>query len=570
MTLTTDFTTVAELDSALLRLSAGERRWADLPLTRRADLLQQVAHQAAEQASDWVEAACRAKRISPSSPLAGEEWLSGPYPVITNAATLARSLRDLSCGDSPIAHVPTSVAPGGRVALDVFPHQIWDRLLLSGVSAKVWLKPGVSVTQARSAAGLAQLDPATTHGMSVVLGAGNITSIAVLDTLYELIAHNRVVILKLNPVLGEMFDAINAVLRPLSERGFVEVVRGGVEVGSYLVDHPNVAHVHITGSSASHDAIVFGTGPEGEARRRAGVPKLGKTITSELGGVSPTVVVPTGWSAKDIRFQAEHLATQRLHNGGYNCIAAQVAVIPSEWSKKGEFLRELRDQIDKAPARPAYYPGSDQRVAAAADRHATANARENGRLLIEGLSPDQVAEAFTVEYFSPVLAVVEIPGDGIAYLRAASRFVNERLEGTLGANVLVHPRYRRKLGREFEWFVESLRYGTIAINAWTGVGYLTAAAPWGGFPGATLVDVESGIGLVHNASLVDDTERTVVTGPFRPLSRSLITGQLSITPKPAWFVRNTHAHHVGRKMVAFAADPKATRLPSLFASALRG
>ena len=66
MTLTTDFTTVAELDSALLRLSAGERRWADLPLTRRADLLQQVAHQAAEQASDWVEAACRAKRISPS------------------------------------------------------------------------------------------------------------------------------------------------------------------------------------------------------------------------------------------------------------------------------------------------------------------------------------------------------------------------------------------------------------------------------------------------------------------------------------------------------------------------
>lgn len=127
---------------------------------------------------------------------------------------------------------------------------------------------GVSVTQARSAAGLAQLDPATTHGMSVVLGAGNITSIAVLDTLYELIAHNRVVILKLNPVLGEMFDAINAVLRPLSERGFVEVVRGGVEVGSYLVDHPNVAHVHITGSSASHDAS--SSAPARKARPVAG------------------------------------------------------------------------------------------------------------------------------------------------------------------------------------------------------------------------------------------------------------------------------------------------------------
>lgn len=570
MTVTIDSKSVAELDGSLRRLKEGERRWADLPLTQRADLLQQVAHQAVVHASDWVEAACRAKRISASSPLAGEEWLSGPYPVVTNAATLAHSLQDLSTGSSPIAHVPTSDAPGGRVVLDVFPHQVWDRLLLSGFSAKVWLKPGVSIDQARSAAGLAQLQPAITHGVSVVLGAGNVTSIAVLDTLYELIAHNRVVILKLNPVMDEMFDAISAVLQPLSELGFVEVVSGGIEVGSYLVDHPDVAHVHITGSSASHDAIVFGTGKEAEALRRTGEPKLRKTITSELGGVSPTIVVPTGWSAADIRFQAEHLATQRLHNGGYNCVAAQVAVIPSEWAHKESFLQELRHQMDTAPERPAYYPGSDHRVATAADHHLTARKCGNGRLLIENLTPDQKADAFTVEYFSPVLAIVEIPGDETAYLRAASRFVNEQLVGTLGANVLVHPRYRCKLGPEFERFVESLHYGTVAINAWTAVGYLTASAPWGGFPGATLTDVASGIGVVHNALLVADTERTVVTGPFRPLSRSLITGQFSITPKPAWFVTNSQAHRIGRKLVAFAGDPKVSRLPSILTSALRG
>ncbi|MBS4102978.1 aldehyde dehydrogenase family protein [Tsukamurella paurometabola] len=570
MTTTSESATFATLDSALERLKEGERRWATVPLSRRTELLQEVAQRAVAHAPSWVEAACRVKRISPSSPLSGEEWLSGPYAVATNAAALAHSLQALSSGKNPISDVPITPVRGGRIGLDVFPRTVWDRVLLSGFSARVWLKPGVSAEQARSTAGLAQREPTNTQGISVVLGAGNITSIAPLDTLYELFAHNRVVVLKLNPVMDEMFDATCAVLKPLSDVGVVEVVRGGVDVGAYLVDHADTTHVHITGSAASHDAIVFGGGAEGEARRKKGDPRLRKSITSELGGVSPAIVVPDGWSERDIEFQAEHLATQRLHNGGYNCIGTQVVVMPIGWSGRGAFLRALRRQVDKAPQRPAYYPGSDDRIADANQHHPTAKTCENGRLLIESLSADDEARAFTVEYFSPVLAVVQLPGEGADFLRTASEFVNERLAGTLGANVLIHPRYRRKLGQAFDVFLESLRYGTIAVNGWTGVGYLTAQAPWGGFPGATLSTVSSGIGVVHNALLVPETERTVITGPFRPLKRSLITGQFSITPKPAWFVTNRQAHHVGRKLVAFVGDPKLTRLPSIFASALRG
>lgn len=570
MTTTVDATGTADLDLALQDLRAGELRWATLSLAQRAALLQQVAGLAISEGTSWVEAACRAKQTDPASPLAGEEWLSGPYPIATNAATLAQSLTEISHGHSPVRHTPVTRAPGGRVALDVLPHSIWDKLLLSGFSAQVWMKPGVDIDTVRSAAGLAQLTPEATRGITVVLGAGNITSIAVLDTLYELIAHNRVVILKLNPVMDEMYDVTRRVLQPLIDVSAVQVVKGGVEVGAYLVDHDEVDHVHITGSSRSHDAIVFGTDEAATTRREAGEPLLCKSITSELGGVSPTIVVPDRWTSRDIRFQAEHLATQRLHNGSYNCIAVQVAVIPAEWSEREQFLSALRDEIDRAPARPAYYPGSDDRVAAAADRHPNAASRKGGRLLIERLSPDDRADVFTVEYFSPVLAVVEIPGSGLDYLTAASRFVNEELAGTLGANVLVHPSHRRQLGQDFDQFVESLRYGTVAINAWTAVGYLTAAAPWGGFPGATLTDVESGIGVVHNALLLADTERTVLTGPFRPITRSLISGQLTITPKPAWFVRNKKANDVGRKLVAFLAKPHAAKLPSIFASALRG
>jgi aldehyde dehydrogenase (NAD(P)+) len=563
-------TSTGTLDATLDGLAEGERRWAGLPLIARGQLLRDVAAATLEHAQFWVESACRAKSLERSSPLVGEEWLSGPYAVATNAAMLADSIDALARGVSPLSDVRSSPAPGGRTALHVFPRTTWDRVLMSGFSADVWLSRGLTAADAASASGLGQLKPRETRGISVVLGAGNITSIAVLDTLYEVVASNRAVILKLNPVMDEMYDATRAALAPLIDLGLVQVVTGGIDVGAHLIEHPDTAHVHITGSSVSHDAIVFGTGLDGARRKAAGDVRMTKSITSELGGVSPVIVVPGGWSRRDVRFQAEHVATQRLHNGGYNCIAAQVLVVPQDWEHKSVFLATVREEIDSAPARAAYYPGSDDRVQAARRAHPTASECQNGRIVIESLRPGDDVDAFHVEYFSPVLAIVEVPGEPSDYLTAAAAFVNDRLAGTLGANVLVQPRTRRRLGVTFDDFIEALRFGTVAINAWTAVGYLTAAAPWGGYPGASLTRVESGIGVVHNALLIDQTEKTVVTGPFRPLVRSLGTGQSSLMPKPAWFVTNRTAATTARRLVAFVAKPGWSRAVAVFWSAVRG
>src|SRR5205807_1940633 len=100
------------------------------------------------------------------------------------------------------------------------------------------------------------------------------------------------------------------------------------------------------------------------------------------------------------------------------------------------------------------------------------------------------------------------------------------------------------LGRTFDESIAELRYGTVAVNAWTGLGYLTPRATWGAFPGHPLTDIQSGRGVVHNALLLDGTERTVVRGPFRPL------------PKPPWFVNNRTAAVTGRRLTAFAAQPR--------------
>jgi aldehyde dehydrogenase (NAD(P)+) len=527
----------------------------------------------AAEATAWVQAASKVKGLPADSPLVGEEWLSGPYAVLTAVRALADSLLALEAGRSPVDGFRMNTAPGGRVSVEVLPHNIFDKLLLNGFTAEVWMLPGVTAEQTRNGAGLGQRTPTAPGGVGVVLGAGNISSIPPLDVLYELYAHNRVSMLKLNPITDPLLPVFERAFAPLVQAGLLRIGTGGAQEGQYLVHHGSVGHVHITGSAASHDAIVFGPGVEGSARRalverQTAEPLLDKPITSELGGVSPIIVVPGAWSKADLKFQAEHVATQRLHNGGYNCIAGQGVILSSDWPQREAFLTELRRAMSAAPVRPAYYPGSDLRVASAKAAYPHAESLTGGRVLIQ--VPASAGErALRTEYFAPVLAVTELPGTGSAFLRAAVEAANDLFAGTLGVNVLVHPRTLRAAGSTFDEAIARLRYGAVAINCWTGFAFLTARATWGAFPGASLTDVQSGMGVVHNALLLDGTERTVVRGPFRPSHRSLGAG-FTLSPRPPWFVGNRTAAVTGRRLTAFAARPGWAKLPGIFASALRG
>ena len=563
-----------QADEITERLARGEQAWAETSLSQRRELLGRLKQLTAVNASEWVQAAARIKQLPAASPLIGEEWISGPWAVLGYANALARTLERLDRGADVLAGFRTRTTASGQLAIKVLPHSVYDRLLLNGFSAEVWMPPGMTEASVRATAGLGERNPKQTRGTALVLGAGNIFSIAPLDTIYQLYAENRVAVLKLNPVTDPLKPVFEKIFAPFIDLGVVEIVTGGAAIGGALAYHPRISAVHMTGSEQTHDAIVWGPGDEGPAGKAAGARKLTKTITSELGGVAPVIVIPGQWSAADLRFQARHVATQRLHNAGSNCIAAQIVIVSSDWDQKDAFLAELRRALAGAYPRPDWYPGADDRVRAARERHPSAAEAVGGtpaRTLLTGLDlGDDAESAFETEYFAPVLGVAELPGTGEDYLAAAVTAANNRLRGTLGANLIVHPGTRQALGEAFERHVAALRYGTIGINAWTGVGYLTPDATWGAFPGHTLDDVQSGIGVVHNALLLEDPERTVVEGPFRPAPRSLLNREWAISPNPPWFVDNKTAATTGRLLTAFEARPRWSALPGIFASALRG
>ena len=555
---------VAELDLAVNDLRDGAQGWARLELHERIEILGAIRPLIVRYANDWVSAAVAAKRIPPACALAGEEWVSGPFAVLYAINRYIRTLHDLE--KTGAVHLPGSVRvrADGQVIAPVFPVTAYDRLLFSGISAQTWLPSDYT---------MAAYYREATHEprVALVLGAGNIAAIGPLDVLYKLIADGAVCILKTNQVNEYLAPIFKNVFAPLIERNFLRVVTGAADVGAYLTEHRDIDEIHITGSAQTHDAIVFGTGGDRSTTR------LQKPITSELGNVSPTIVVPGDWSNADIEFQAEHIVTQKMHNGGFNCIASQVLILPESWNQADALLVAIEDVFKRTEPRAGYYPGAagrQQRAVAdakgAAHEFDTANGQIVPRTIVHA-SAQSNHTAFSTEAFGSVLTVTKLPGENAAaFLQNAVAFANDRLYGTLGANIILDPKTERDLGEKFEDALADLRYGSIGINAWTGVGFLLSESTWGAYPGHTLDDIQSGIGIVHNTFLFDRAFKTVLRAPFYPFPRSLAHGQPSLLPKPPWFVTNRQAADIGRRLLAFEYAPSPLKIPGIFASALRG
>ena len=553
------------IDDALHTLATQKHRWARTGVVDRVAMLRRMKETLMPQARAWVSTAAQKKGIPADSPLVGEEWLSGPYACMS-ALNLYIETVGAQPGKAYLAQLAQRELPGGQLAVKVFPHTLMERLLAGGVTAEVWMEPGVTASNLASntAAAYSQPDASRSGKVALVLGAGNVAAIAPLDVLYKLLVQHEVCILKLNPVNDYLLPFFSALLQPAIDLGVVRIFKGDADVGAYLAQHPLVETIHITGSEAVHDAIVWGVGDEARHRKASRSPRNLRPIHSELGAITPTIVVPGPWSEADLLFQAEALVTQKLQNNGFNCAASQVMLLSSGWDLAPRFEQLVKQVLRDAPQRAAYYPGADTRVQDVKRRYpqaevvsASSDATERVFVVLDPDTPDR--HFFEHEVFGAALARVALaPADPETFLRAAIAYANTQLRGTLSANIIIHPETLGALRETFDTLLLDLRYGAIGVNVWAAYSFLLATATWGAFPGHTLDDVQSGRGVVHNAFMFDKPQRTVVRGPFRSLL------------KPPWFVTHRKAEQLGPLLTALEYRPGFLKLPGILRVALGG
>jgi acyl-CoA reductase-like NAD-dependent aldehyde dehydrogenase len=549
------------LDSSLERLSSAKTQWAALPASERAALLRRCMVTTKAVADRWTETACRIKGYATESAGHGEEYLGGTLAVMRNLRLFAEALEANGAPTLPAKHQ----RPDGQWIARVFPQSALDKALFTGVTCDVWIEPGKEPSQ-----GKIYRDKAAGNGgqggVSVVLGAGNQSSIPPMDVLYRLVVDDEVCILKMNPVNEALGPVIEAALQPLVDADFLAVVYGGIEQGKHLTDHSQVDSIHITGSDFAHDAIIWGVGEDGQKRKEAGTPRLDKHITSELGCVSPVLIVPGDWTAKQLDYQAQHVASMLAYNCGFNCNGARLIVLASGWSQRDQFVQLLKDKLDATPTRRAYYPKAQDtwnRFTEQYPNHAAlGDASGDGVLpwtVLEGIGTGEDEFALKNEPWAGITSIVDLDAtDAASYLKAAIPFANDRCWGTLSINILVDPATEKSLGAAFGQAVADLRYGGIGINCWTGLNYGIVNATWGAFPGHPLDDIESGQGVVHNGLLLDHPQKSVVRAPF------------IASPKPAWFTNHKNNVALGRLMTQFEAAPGWLKVPKVAINAFKG
>jgi aldehyde dehydrogenase (NAD(P)+) len=562
-----------DIDDKLERLKRAADGFAKTSIPERLRMLRQMLDGYVAAAEESVLAGCKAKGIDPTTQLASEEWLAGPVVVIRNLRLLMETLERIDRGLPPFDPARMRTREDGRVIVDVFPTSFLDKIMFGGFSAEVRMKPGVTLADVLSrAAAHYKTPPADRKGkVALVLGAGNVASIPPTDALYKMFVEGRVVILKMNPVNAHVGPVIEKAWRHLIERDFLHVVYGGPDVGKYCVEHPTVEEIHITGSDKTHDMMVWGPpGPERDEAKRKRQPILKKEITSELGNVSPLLIVPGPYTDKEIAHQGDAITAAIANNASFNCNSAKLLVSPKGWALRDKLREAVRASLARVPLRKAYYPGAEERWHKLVDGHKTSikigdpKPGELAWAMIPELDADDPNEiAFQMEPWCSVISETAVgTSDPVEYLEAAVKFVNERVWGTLSATLIVHPSLMKdaRVKAAVDKAIDDLKYGTVCLNHWPALGFAFGSTPWGGHPSSTLEDIQSGKGWVHNTYLLpdDDIEKCVIRGP------------LVAKPKPVWFANHATAAEIGRRMVAFEAAPSVLKLPGLIGKALKG
>jgi acyl-CoA reductase-like NAD-dependent aldehyde dehydrogenase len=248
--------------------------------------------------------------------------------------------------------------------------------------------------------------------------------------------------------------------------GVLNVVAGpGAECGARLVEHPDVAKIAFTGSTAVGRAIA------------AGAAATIKRVTLELGGKSPNIV----FADADLEAAAAAAPGAVFGNAGQDCCARSRILV--QRPAMDEFLGLLETTVGAMQVGDPLDPGTEMGpLISAAHRERVASFLDGGSpVAFRGSAPDGPgfwfaptvlcpvdpdARAAREEIFGPVAVVIGFDGE-----EEAVRLANDTIYGLSGSV------WTRDGARALR-VVRAVEAGVLSINSNTSV---RVATPFGGF-----------------------------------------------------------------------------------------
>jgi acyl-CoA reductase-like NAD-dependent aldehyde dehydrogenase len=520
-------TSQVEMDRLLAVLTAHKAAWAVMDIPGRIALLDQIKLDLSKVEERWVAVALMTKGANAETLTEGVERVSFIW-AYRQIRFVRKALQDIARFGKPQIPGKITTRPNGQVVAQVMPYDWKEQLALSGVRAEVWMDPSVPL----EADGIPQASfyhQRDTNGqVCLVLGAGNVGGLVIQDFIHKLFVEGQVVAVKMNPVNAYLGPILEDGFASLVRAGFLQILYGGAPEGAYLCNHPAVDSVHMTGSDRTFDAIVYGSGAEGNERNQARQPRFVKPVTAELGNISPLIVVPGPWTEKDIKNQSARIGSWLVPNSGHNCLTPRMIIQMINWEHRQKLNQAIADFLACTKTGKAYYPGSFELHRQFVEAHPQARQLgdpQDGHLpwtFIDNVDETNADDiCFRREPFVSLFSETALEASNVAeFIGKAVTFANERLWGNLTASILVHPESMKdkSVAAAVDQAIADLRYGSIVVNQWGGLAHYLMITPWGGYPGNDLNDVQSGIGFVNNPLMFDRVQKSVVYTEFAPLA----------------------------------------------------
>ncbi len=521
-----------ELTDTVETLRCGSVRHVAADPMARAQLALSTARSVAAAAAAWAEAAVTIKRAHGHAHEAiarAEELATGPLATLRLLLITARALQDIADAGLPrlarpprVAHRESGTAPSSVIEVDLLPVRgLHDAAIFPGYRATVRCANQGSINAFLGTWREECAMRPQEGGVAVVLGAGNVTGLAVADAICQIFEHGRAAMVKLHPAHEPLASVLRDAVRPLVEAGLVTFVTGGPETAREAITADGVSHVHLTGGAAAFAAVAASTA---------------KPITCELGNVTPWFVVPGRYTPAQLRFQADTIATSIANNTSFNCIATKLVVTCQTWDQRDEFVGLIRRRLESLSPRPAWYPGS-----AGLWQDITGRVPPGDGSLPwvfrDGLRIDTDHDWISREWFVPVAGELPLEAADVEAYCSRAVALARSLPGSLAASVTVPEYLSTRDAARADLLVEHLPFGVVGRNCWSALAYSMAGVPWGGYPGGTRSDPKSGIGFVHDPLLLPLVHNSIIRGP------------LAARLTPPWFPWHSRGVSLARGLV---------------------